>query len=657
MKIQRPLQPAFILLILIFVLLFGVTVSSDAQEVHALLVLLGNDRDIAESVAKNEEKLTNMLKQLSYHCNVQLTLMYSESAHEGIVSHKTFAKGRSGRATTHEQDIIQSVQIEEWLTNLTPRPEDTVLIYYNGHGGIGAFERHNLLFDPGVSADILDRGILSRALKQTSCRLRMLITDTCSNLSQDLSDDVYAKYAVGVRSKTRSYMQDLFLEHEGFLDITAASPGQVAIGNNDLGGHFTSALLSRGFAAVADTDRDSFLSWREAFETTVAETEKLYAEATFDPEMTADLKNQKTQEPLAHSLPTRVGDGGGGTPMQPPPPARSVAILHFTSVPSGAKVLIDGFIVGQTPLMDYELETDGRSEREIEVTVQAEGYESTVEKFRVRRGKPFPWRFELTKKEIPRTFTGKDGGEMFLIPAGEFQMGSNDSEADDDEKPVHTVYIDAFYMDKYEVTNAQYKGFIRANPEWGKDRINRSFHDGDYLKYWNGNDYPSGEANHPVVYVSWYAAMAYAKWAGKRLPTEAEWEYAARGGLSGKKYPWGNNLDSSKANYGRNVGTTTAVGKYSPNGYGLYDMAGNVWEWCLDEYDWNFYQNSRRRNPIAGASSVDWVINNITNVKTRRVLRGGSWPYYPVLLRVANRNWGGPTDAFDDYGFRCARAQ
>ena len=653
MKIQRPLQPTLILFILIFVSLLGVAVSSDAQEVHALLVLLGNDRKIAESVAKNEEKLTNMLKQLSYHCNVQLTLMYSESAHEGIVSHKTFAKGRSGRPTTDEQDIIQSVQIEKWLKSLTPRPEDTVLIYYNGHGGIGAFDRHNLLFDPGVSADILDRGILSRALKQTRCRLRMLITDTCSNLSQDLSDDVYAKYSVGVRSKTRSYMQDLFLEHEGFLDITAASPGQLAIGNDDLGGHFTSALLSRGFAAVADTDRDSFLSWREAFKTTVAETEKLYAEATFDPEMTEALRHQKTQKPLAHSLPKRVGDGGGGTPWQAPPPARSVAILHFTSVPSGAEVLIDGFTVGQTPLTDYELETDGRSERDIEVTVKAEGYTDAVKKFRVQKRKLFNWEFKLTK-EKPKT---PQAGEMVLIPAGEFQMGSNDPGAWDDEQPVHAVYIDAFYMDKYEVTNAQYTEFILANPEWGKDRINRAFHNGDYLEYWNGNDYPSGEANHPVVYVSWYAAMAYAKWAGKRLPTEAEWEYAARGRLIGKKYPWGDAIDSSKANYNENVGKkTTPIGSYPPNGYGLYDIAGNVWEWCLDEIEANFYQNSRRRNPIAGASSVDWVINNFTNVKTQRVLRDGPWDWNPKYLRVASRGWSIPMLTNYNLGFRCARA-
>ena len=251
---------------------------------------------------------------------------------------------------------------------------------------------------------------------------------------------------------------------------------------------------------------------------------------------------------------------------------------------------------------------------------------------------------------------GKDGAKMVLIPAGEFLMGSNDG--DPDEKPVHTVYVEAFYMDVYEVTNAQYKKFVDANPQWGKDHIPRLYHYGNYLNHWTGNSYPRGKGDHPVVYVSWYGAMAYAEWAGKRLPTEAEWEKAARGGLVGKKYPWGDSPpDSSKANYDDNVGDTTPVGSYPPNGCGLYNMGGNVWEWCLDAYDENFYQNSPRRNPIAGADSIVNVINNFTNVKNSRVVRGGSWGSGPKSLRVANRSWLGPSYSINSYGFRCARTQ
>ncbi len=247
---------------------------------------------------------------------------------------------------------------------------------------------------------------------------------------------------------------------------------------------------------------------------------------------------------------------------------------------------------------------------------------------------------------------------MVLIPAGEFQMGSNAPEAENDEQPVHTVYLDAFFMDEYEVTNLEYKQFVLANPLWRKDRIDSNIHDEDYLKHWSGNDYPGGKANHPVVYVSWYAAAAYAKWVGKRLPTEAEWEKAARGGLSGKVYPWGNVIDTGKANYGRNIGDTTAVGRYPPNGYGLYDMAGNVWEWCLDEYNHDFYFSSPRRNPLSGAHSVEWIMDNFIIFKTERVLRGGSWYGNPEFLRVADRlRVTTPTYTNSDVGFRCVRAQ
>ena len=247
---------------------------------------------------------------------------------------------------------------------------------------------------------------------------------------------------------------------------------------------------------------------------------------------------------------------------------------------------------------------------------------------------------------------------MVLIPAGEFQMGSNDPEADNDEQPVHTVYIDAFFMDEHAVTNLEYKKFVLANPRWSKGGIDARFHGGDYLVRWNGNDYPGGKANHPVIHVGWYGAMAYAQWAGKRLPTEAEWEYAARGGLVGKKYPWGDVIDSGKANYlDSGIGDTTPVGRYPPNGYGLYDMAGNVWEWCLDEYNKDFYFNSPRENPLAGANNVDWVINNFTSVITNRVLRGGSWNDNPRNLRAASRSGNNPADSGGNGGFRCARSQ
>ena len=251
---------------------------------------------------------------------------------------------------------------------------------------------------------------------------------------------------------------------------------------------------------------------------------------------------------------------------------------------------------------------------------------------------------------------------MVLIPAGEFQMGSNDEDAWNNEQPVRTVYVDAFYMDETEVTNAEFKEFLLENPSWQKGRIEARFHKGDYLLYWNGNSYPNGKGNHPVVSVSWYAAMAYADWAGKRLPTEAEWERAARGGLVGKRYPNGDTITARDANYDHNVNDTTAVGRYPANGYGLYDMAGNVWEWCLDEYDGEFYstfpQNGVARNPLSGGNSIQWLTNNFTSVNqlSPRVLRGGSWFNTGQNVRVAFRVNGTPSLSDEGLGFRCARA-
>ncbi|MCY4403951.1 MAG: SUMF1/EgtB/PvdO family nonheme iron enzyme [Candidatus Poribacteria bacterium] len=252
-----------------------------------------------------------------------------------------------------------------------------------------------------------------------------------------------------------------------------------------------------------------------------------------------------------------------------------------------------------------------------------------------------------------------NGSEMVLIPAGEFIMGSNDG--DTDEVPTHAVYIDDFLMDRHPVTNAEYKAFIDENPKWRKDRIPKNYHDGNYLKLWDDDScFAMSKTNHPVVAVSWYAAMAYAQWAEKRLPTEAEWEKAARGGLIGKKYPWGNSINKYNANYGNNwdgrIATirTTPVGSYTPNGYGLCDMVGNVREWCLDAYQSDFYENSPSRNPIAG-DSIKRILSNYKSVKNSRVFRGGTWYYPSDYLRVSHRSRDIPIFAVTSIGFRCVK--
>ena len=265
---------------------------------------------------------------------------------------------------------------------------------------------------------------------------------------------------------------------------------------------------------------------------------------------------------------------------------------------------------------------------------------------------------------------------MVLIPAGEFEMGDHNSLVGIpyfvDEGPVHTVYVDAFYMDRHEVTNADFQRFVLANPQWQKTRIPKALDGGVYLYHWTGNRYPTGKANHPVVYVNWYAAMAYAEWAGKRLPTEAEWEKAARGGLKGKKYPWGNTIDPSRANYDRHIEDTTPVGSYPANGYGLFDMVGNVSEWCLDVYNEDFYSLSPARNPLSGVNTntianLHLILNNYTQIKPSaeirggRVLRGGSawdWSTGPGARSIRVDSRSGLIETFANYtlGFRCVRS-
>lgn len=241
--------------------------------------------------------------------------------------------------------------------------------------------------------------------------------------------------------------------------------------------------------------------------------------------------------------------------------------------------------------------------------------------------------------------------DMVHIPAGEFQMGNNHKDKNTQDDLAKTVQVDAFCMDKYPVTNAQYKKFIDAVPAWRKGsnwrrhtalrkrmfptKTTHQFFDANYLMDWDNNYFPIGKDDYPVTHVSWFAAMAYARWMGKRLPTEAEWEKAARGGLTAKKYPWGDNLDSTKASVDNFTGETNSVGKYPANNYGLFDMVGNVWEWCLDEYDPDYLTILPQQNPIAGINSEEdlkELFAYFWEITTDRVLRGGT---------LINKAWHG----------------
>jgi len=281
-----------------------------------------------------------------------------------------------------------------------------------------------------------------------------------------------------------------------------------------------------------------------------------------------------------------------------------------------------------------------------------------------------------TEKKSDNNYSG-----MVLIKGDTFLMGSNDSEGHPDERPMHEVKINSFWIDITEVTNLQFKEFVDATgyvttaemkPDWNelkKDlppntpkpdesllvpaslvfKKNENITNlNNHTQWWNwvkGANWrhPGGEGtsidgkdNHPVIHVSWFDAMAYAEWKGRRLPTEAEWEFASRGGLKNNKYSWGNDPNLSKyantwdGTFPKNnikidgFESTSPVKSYPPNNYGLYDMSGNVWEWCSDLYNFNYYStlsNTIADNPKGPEKSFD----PNEPYSEKRVVRGGSY--------------------------------
>ncbi len=242
---------------------------------------------------------------------------------------------------------------------------------------------------------------------------------------------------------------------------------------------------------------------------------------------------------------------------------------------------------------------------------------------------------------------GQDGKRMVLIPAGEFTMGTSEEDrgtlsarchappvAFDDEIPAHPAFLDAFYIDETPVTYAEYGKFLEANPGYTAPP--------GWLS--TRGSFRASHADCPVVNVSWDDANAYARWAGKQLPTEAQWEKAARGG-DGRVYPWGDEFDPSRCNtWEAAIFDLTPVRHFAPRGnspYGVMDMVGNVWEWCADWYAHAYYQVSPAENPRGPQNGIF------------RVLRGGAWNGNREEMRAANRHYFYPGYRDVVVGFRC----
>ncbi|MBE0658166.1 MAG: SUMF1/EgtB/PvdO family nonheme iron enzyme [Bryobacteraceae bacterium] len=247
---------------------------------------------------------------------------------------------------------------------------------------------------------------------------------------------------------------------------------------------------------------------------------------------------------------------------------------------------------------------------------------------------------------------------MVRLPGGTFQMGADEATLLQQfpkagpglramllaESPRHQVTVPPFWIDRYEVTNREYQEFVIARPEWDRRKLG-----GNYLLNWVGDHFPEGQGDFPVVHVSWQAAMAYASWAGKRLPAEAEWEFAARGGQAGAKYPWGNeDASPGLANYSESgKHAPVRVGRSPAGRSGVFDLAGNVWEFCLDAWP-SPYPSHALEFTEAGIAALG------KTSAERRVIRGGSYDGGAFNMRVTARDSHRADDPVGHVGFRCA---
>jgi formylglycine-generating enzyme required for sulfatase activity len=569
------------------------------------------------------------------------------------------------------------------------KEDDCVLVFFSGHGQTVELPRlrgggeMGFLVPYDAKVDLSSRpnaaqyyqyciGMdeLKRAAKLIPAKHILFIVDACYS-------GLVLESSRGLDPRIPGYLRKV-VEAPAQQMITAGGKGEQSAERSDLGhGVFTYKLLEGLERRIADINDDGVITGWEL--------------GTYLKQVVPKIAEQ-------HPLFRTEGEGeflflpqeeeAEGTVVVEE--LASVATLVVETDPEGAEVYVEGRKVGVTPCA-VELDAGVEGERRVTVAVSKEGYRTRRARVKLIAGRRVRWAgVRLERVDVlpqppdtsqssgvtapPKEIVGKDGAEMVLIPAGEFQMGDPFNEGDSDERPVHTVYLDAFYIDKYEVTNERFKRFV-AETGYVTDAEKRGWSwvwTGEEVKQVKGADWrhPEGPGSdisnrmdHPVVHVSWNDAMAYARWAGKRLPTEAEWEKAARGGLVGKRYVWGDEMpprqlvgnfadETAKRKYpgwviveGYDDGyaETAPVGSFAPNGYGLYDMAGNVWEWCADWYDENYYSRSPRRNP-RGPDSGSY-----------RVLRGGSWNSNPDILRAATRNYSAPLNTYFLVGFRCAQ--
>lgn len=555
-------------------------------------------------------------------------------------------------------------------------PQDRLLVFFAGHGETALTKTGEEGYLLPVNADLNALPITAIAmdeLRRTANRLRakhiLFLLDTCFS-GFALTRDVLPP------TTTDEYLASVLREPVVQV-LTFGRKGELAI---EEGGHglFTQRLLA-GLRGLADTEGRGFITAAQLA-------------AWIEPRVVRDSKGRMTPqygkldgEGQFVFLKPRSTTASVQPPPEPAPPTireeiqKEFGSLVLRAEIDGVEVFLGDQRIGETK-PGRALVVDELAVGTYRVKARRAGYREWEREVWVVANQRANISIDIEPlREAVNIVKGDDGADMVLIPGGAFLMGGSPQEIQDiiaycspgnkdsycttidyehHELPRHRVQLSAFYIDLYEVTNQLFGSFTKATGyRTAADRLGYSYiwqsKDGVMVRRqipnatWRSPNGPgsAAESDHPVVHVSWHDASAYCKWAGKRLPFEAEWERAARGD-HGSRYPWGDDWSPSRANVGNIVGTTTPVGRYEKgrSPYGAYDMAGNVGEWVEDWYDANYYAKSPSTNP----PGPRWG--------TQRVIRGGWWTNAPAIA-TAGRRWRNPPDyTVNLHGFRCAKS-
>jgi len=555
------------------------------------------------------------------------------------------------------------------------QPEDLVIIFLAMHGLLDStgedlyFMTHDA--DPNFPEDDgISRDDVAKQLRRSKAQKIVLLLDACHTGAFSSSNSLVALRGANAVDINRllGAMGQAQPGRAVFSSSSAAEPSRE--GEQFCGGHgaFTCALLT-GLQGEADTNRNGLVELRELYDFTY------HAVKT----STEGYQNPVIEGMYDNGLPLAFAKGSVALPQAGIQPsgsggASSEELVRLQAQLQGLQKRMnqaDAASQASNKVERERLDTErqeaerARAEEERKLAEAQARKESAQKVFAVLEQRLLEEKARLTailreqnlypaeKKEKPtlvakapfysapqrmaKKITGKDGAPMVLIPEGEFLMGS-DQEEDDTEQPQHRVFLDAFYMDQYEVTTSRYGGFMRTSRREapGSWKIAQQV----------------GNREKPVIKVDWHDANAYCVHYGKRLPTEAEWEKAARG-TDGRIYPWGNDAPTRQhANFSQDIpddrkyySELVAVGsrEAGKSPYEVHDMAGNVWEWAADWYDEEYYQQSPERNP-QGPSSGKF-----------RVVRGGAWNNEPYGIRSALRFLFPPSIPNASIGFRCAQ--